>query len=202
MSPFKGWLHRNYDIIRMLVREGTSVLDLGCADGTFLKNLKQEKNIRPLGIEINEEKVVQCIKNGIPVLAGNLDLGLPEFKDHSFDYVILNQTLQEVRKPDFVLDEMLRVGKKAIIGFPNFGHIATRFYLMMRGRMPVTRQIPFQWYNSPNIHFCTVRDFRIFCKDRGYKILDTFYYGAMEANFLISAFPNLLATEAVFLIEK
>ena len=195
-----GWLRRNYDIIRSLIPKGSSILDLGCGDGTIFKNLRLDRNIKGMGIEIDEEKVIQAIANGVPVVQADIDKGLGNFKNGSYDFVILNQTLQMVKKPEYVVSEMLRVGRKAIVGFPNFGSIKIRVDLFSKGRMPVNKNLPYEWFDSPNIHLFTIKDFIHFCHEKGYKILDTYYLQSARANFFISAFPNLLATEAVFLI--
>ncbi len=197
-----GWLHKNYDIIRALIPQGSRVLDLGCGNGSVIRNLQIDKGVRGMGVEIDEEKIIECVKNGVPVIQGDLDLGLSKFRDNSFDFVILNQTLQVVRKPDFVLEEILRVGCKAIVGFPNFGFCMTRFALMTSGRMPVNNHLPFEWYNSPNIHLFTINDFKSYCKEKKILIHDSYYLQAAKASLLINLFPNCLATEAVFLLGK
>lgn len=197
-----GWLHKNYDIIRALIPEGSRVLDLGCGNGAIIKHLQADRNVHGMGVEIDEEKVIECVKNGVPVVQSDLDGGLPFFSDQSFDYVILNQTLQVVRRPDFVIEEMLRVGKKAIVGFPNFAYVKTRLALMVEGRMPVNKHLPYEWYDSPNIHLFTVKDFIRFCRKRKIRILDSFYLQHARANLFISLFPNFFATEAVFLLGR
>ena len=194
------WFYRNYDIICSLIDEKASVLDLGCGDGQLLQDLKKDKNIRPLGIEINEEYVVRACEKGIPVIQSDIDFGLKEFKNYSWDYVILNRTLHVLKKPDYVLQEMLRVGKKVIISFPNFGFWKLRFCFLLKGKMPVSKEFSYPWYSTPNIHLCTIKDFVEFIKNKDCKILDAFYLCGRDANFIISSFPNLLATEAVFLL--
>ena len=196
------WLYRNYDIIESLIQSNSSVLDLGCGTGDFLKLLKQKRNIRCQGVEIDEMKIVQCIKNSIPVIQGDLDEGLRAFQSNSFDYVLLNQTLQMVKKPELVLSEMLRVGRNAIVGFPNFGHYKIRWHLLKKGTMPMTQNLPFHWFDSPNIHLLTIKDFRNYCKRKNYKISDEFFLMREKANSIINLAPNFLATEAVFLLEK
>jgi len=196
------WLYRNYDIIESLILPNSSVLDLGCGTGDFLKLLKQKRNIHCQGVEIDETKIVQCIKNCIPVIQGDLDEGLRAFQSNSFDYVLLNQTLQMVKKPELVLSEMLRVGRKAIVGFPNFGHYKIRWHLLKMGTMPVTQDLSFDWFDSPNIHLLTIKDFRNYCKSKNYKILDEFFLMREKANSIIHLAPNFLATEAVFLLER
>ena len=196
------WLNRNSDIIRAIVTEGSRVLDLGCGDGTIFRDLRQEKGISGMGVEIDEERIIQCVKNGVPVIQADIDRGLNDFKTGSFDFVILNRTLQNLKRPDFVIDEMLRVGRKAIVGFLNFGYIGVRLSLLLTGRMPVTRSLPLNWYDTPNIHFCTIADFKDLCGRKKIDILDAFYLSGNRANLLISLMPNLEATEAVFLISR
>jgi methionine biosynthesis protein MetW len=184
------------------VDEGSRVLDLGCGDGALFRDLRRERGITGMGVEIDEEKIVRCVGNGVPVLQADIDRGLNDFKSGSFDYVILNRTLQTLKRPEFVIDEMLRVGRKAIVGFPNFGYIGIRLSLLLRGRMPVTENLPYHWYDSPNIHLCTVADFHDMCRRKAIAILDAFFLRGERANAVISAMPNVHATEAVFLIAK
>jgi methionine biosynthesis protein MetW len=196
------WFHRNYDIILSLVERNSSVLDVGCGDGTLLRDLVRDRDVRALGIELSEEAVVRCTATGIPVIQADIDLGLKEFRSGSWDTVILNRTLQVLRRPEFVLDEMLRVGRRAVVGLPNFGYYKTRLDLLLKGRMPVSKSLPYPWYESPNIHLCTIRDFEDLVKKKGYRILDEFYIQDNRADGLIGTFPNLLATEAVFLLGR
>ena len=152
-------LHLNYSIITEMIEENKNVLDLGCGNGTLLKMLKDKKNVQGKGIEINQDKVIECMEKGLSVIQGDIDEGLREFTDKKYDYVILNQTLQATEKPDYVIDEMLRVGKKVVVSFPNFAYWRVRFFLFFRGRMPKSKVLPFEWYNTPNIHLLTVNDF-------------------------------------------
>ena len=141
------------------VRSGASVLDLGCGDGELLTRLIQEKQVRAQGIELSEQAIHQCVAGGLSVFQEDIDSGLAEFADKSFDYVILNQTFQQVKKPDFVLQEALRVGKKSIVSFPNFVHFRARFQIFFHGRVPVTSALPYEWYDTPNLHFLSIAYF-------------------------------------------
>jgi methionine biosynthesis protein MetW len=149
-----------YDVIASLVRPGSSVLDLGCGDGELLAKLRKERNVgKAQGIEIDEQAIYRCVARGLSVFHGDIDTGLPEYDVKSFDYVILNQTFQQVKKPRDVLTEALRVGNQAIVSFPNFAHYSARYQLAIKGRAPVTRSLPFERYNTPNIHFLSIADF-------------------------------------------
>ena len=196
------WLHRNYDIIRALVDDGSRVLNLGCGDGSIFRGLQTDRGITGTGVEIDEEKIVQCVGNGVPVIQADVDRGLNDFKTGSFDFVIMNRTLQNLRRPEFVIDEMLRVGRKAIVGFPNFGFLPIRWSLFWTGRMPVTKSLPYHWYDSPNIHLCTISDFKDLCGKKRISILDSYYLRNDRAGFLINAMPNIQASEAIFLISR
>lgn len=155
-----------------LIPEGSSVLDLGCGDGELLASLVKHKQVRGMGIEKNLERVTETMARGVPVLHLDLDEGLPEFPDQSFDYVLLEKTLQTVQKPMTVIDEMLRVGKYGVISFPNFGHPEVTSSLVLRSRMPITPHLPYQWYDTPNIHLFTVNDFFDLCETKGINIID------------------------------
>ena len=191
----------DYEIITELVEPGSRVLDLGCGDGELLEMLVTKKGVTGQGIEIDEANIGRCIAKGVNVIHTNLDEGLADYQNGSFDYVVLNQTLQVVHKPDYVLQEMVRVGKKAIIGFPNFAHIAIRLQLMFKGIMPKTSDLPFEWYNTPNIHLVTIRDFERFCRAQNLKIVDRVFIkgsSAISPYFL----PDLLAKNAIYVIQK
>ena len=153
----------NYKKIIDIVKPNSSILDLGTGEGTLLKLLIDEKKCTGLGIEINQTAVIKSLEKGLSIIQGNLDEGLSMFEDKQFDYAILNQTLQSVQKPDFVIREMLRVAKKVIISFPNFAYYKVRFYLFFKGKMPKSKMLPYEWYNTPNIHLLTVEDFFEFC---------------------------------------
>ncbi len=192
--------HLNYEEIVKIIEPGSSVLDLGCGDGELLYRLKQEKNVIGRGVDIEERMIMLCISKGLSVFQGNLDEGLKDYSSKSYDYVILNQTLQVTHKPVLVLHEMLRVGKKAIISFPNFGYYKLRFQLLFKGRMPVTKELPYQWYNTPNIHLCTRNDFITLCKENNIRILKEI--AIKSGKRIKKIFPNLRATEVIFILEK
>ncbi len=181
------------------VRPGTAVLDLGCGDGLLLKVLSAAKNVRGYGVEIDDDNILACVKNGVNVIQSNLERGLQGFDAGSFDYVILSQTLQAMRHTEEIVLEMLRVGREAIVTFPNFGHWQARWQVAFGGRMPVSSTLPYQWYNTPNVHLCTIRDFERFCADHSIRILErrVLHHGRPVA-FL----ANLLGSVAVFRFEK
>jgi methionine biosynthesis protein MetW len=189
-----------YNLIVSLVEKGTSVLDLGCGDGELLSLLRKEKNIvKAQGIEIDEQAIYKCVARGLSVFHGDIDSGLSEYENKSFDYVILNQSFQQVKKPDIVLGESLRVGKKVIVGFPNFAYFTARYHLAVKGIAPVTRSLPYQWYDTPNIHFLSVADFIHYCRQRNITIESAAYAGK---NRQVKIFPNLFALVGIFLISK
>jgi methionine biosynthesis protein MetW len=175
------------------------VLDLGCGDGQLLAFLAKKKQVRAQGIELNEEAILRCVKEGLSVFQQDIDTGLSEYADNSFDYVVLNQTLQQVKKPDFALQEALRVGKRAIVGIPNFAHYKARWSIFFRGRVPVTASLPFQWYDTPNLHFLSINDFLNYCKKKGIPIEQSFY---KTDNRQVKLLPNLLAEFGYFLLSK
>jgi methionine biosynthesis protein MetW len=156
-------LRLDYEMIESLIPDGAKVLDLGCGDGQLLADLIERKGCQGRGIELDEEAARQCISRGVPVFHGDMLEGLDFYREGQFDVVILSQTLQQTMDPPHVIREMLRVGRRAIISFPNFGHWWVRLQLLLGGRMPHNRLLPYHWYNTPNVHFCTVRDFREFC---------------------------------------
>ena len=187
------------EIISSWVLSGSSVLDLGCGDGELLTRLIQEKQVRAQGIELNGEAIHHCVAGGLSVFQEDIDTGLAEFADKSFDYVILNQTFQQVKKPAFVLQEALRVGRKSIVGFPNFVHFRARFQLFFRGKVPVTPALPYEWFDTPNLHFLSIEDFREYCKKRQIKIEQAEFIGEdSKVRFL----PNLFAEIGLFLLSK
>jgi len=187
------------EIISSWVLPGSSVLDLGCGDGELLTRLIREKRVRAQGIELSEQAIHQCVAGGLSVFQEDIDTGLAEFADESFDYVILNQTFQQVKKPDFVLQEALRVGKKSIVGFPNFVHFRARFQIFFRGRVPVTPSLPFEWYDTPNLHFLSIADFRKYCEKRRMRIEQAKY---VEGDRKVRFLPNLFAEIGLFLLSR
>ena len=187
----------DYAIISEIVEPGTKVLDLGCGEGELLEWLAGNKGVEARGVEISGAKVQRAIARGVSVYQGDIDEGLADYPSGAFDYVILSQTLQETRHPLRVLREMLRVGRRAIVAFPNFGHWRMRTAMLAHGQMPKTRQFPHEWYDSPNIHFLTVQDFENLAAQEGLKIERRYYLaGHRKVTFL----PNLLAEVAVYLV--
>ena len=194
-----------YKIIKDIIKENTRVLDVGCDDGTLMELLKKNKNVDIRGIEISKEKVQICIAKGLTVLEGNAELDLKQFPNHSFDYVVLGQTLQAFINPEIVIKELLRVGKKAVITIPNFGHWKVRLNLLTKGTMPVTKNLPNNWYNSPNIHMCTIKDFVKFSEIMDFKIyksLALMNKNVTNINNHNLFFKNLFAELGIFLIER
>lgn len=195
-------LKLGYSIIADIIEENSKVLDLGCGKGNLLLKLIKEKSVNGLGVEINQDSAISAIEKGLSVIQADIDEGLA-FDDGEYDWVILNQTLQSTEKPDYVIDEMLRVGKKAIVSFPNFAYWKVRFYLFFTGHMPKSKALPYEWYNTPNIHLLTVKDFYEFCKKRKIKILESVYITNEQVNKSITrAFSNFFAEEVIFVISK
>lgn len=197
-SIYEG--HRvDYDMIVDLIEEGARVLDVGCGDGELLCRLIQRRNVKPVGLELAQGNIVTCARRGIMVIQGDIDRGITALPDQSFDYVILSMTLQVIKKPELVLREMLRVGKKCIVSFPNFGHWKVRTSSLFRGRAPVTRNLPYQWHNTPNRYVLSIEDFRRFCNDLDVRIEKEIpLYSEGVATF----WPNLLAEEALYVITS
>ena len=193
----------DHNIITNIIKKNSRVLDIGCADGTLLKTLKSKKNISGQGIEIDHTKVETCLKKGLSVVEGDANFEITNFPDYSFDYVVLSQTLQTVAKPKWVLNEILRIGKNAIISFPNFGHWLCRFQLFLKGKMPVTEDLKLSWYDTQNIHLCTVNDFLELLKDM--KLQTEEIYGISRNKKIIQSNKSLLnifAAHAVLLVNK
>ncbi|MBI4293479.1 MAG: methionine biosynthesis protein MetW [Betaproteobacteria bacterium] len=186
----------DFEAIAGWVKPGSSVLDLGCGDGLLLRYLKQSHSIRGYGIEIADDNVIACVKNGVNVIQSDLERGLAGFDAESFDFVILSQTLQAMRRTEEIVKEMLRVGREAIVSFPNFGHWRSRLQVVL-GRMPVSDELPYQWYDTPNIHLCTVDDFEDFCDEHGIDVLERV---VIHQGRRVSLLPNLLGSLAVFRI--
>jgi len=187
--------------INKIIPPNCRVLDLGCGNGVFLKLLEQEKNVRGLGIELSQEKIIESIATGISVVHGDLNNKLDFADDRSFDYVVVSNTLQEVDRPDHLLQEVVRVGKKAVVSFINFGNIKTRSQLFLKGKMPETKNLPHHWYNTPNIHLATIRDFRELCGLLNIKIIKEIPLGS-SGNLLAKTLPNLFAANCVFEITS
>ncbi len=180
------------------VTPSSSVLDLGCGSGDLISFLVREKNVKAQGIEIDDRAIFECVVKGLNVFHDDIDTGLPEYGDKSFDFVILNQSLQQVKKPEEVLRESLRVGKKVIIGIPNFAHIRARCQIFFNGRVPVTSSLPFAWYNTPNLHFLSILDFIEYCEKQRIVIEETRFMNVKGAIHLL---PNLFALTGIFLLS-
>jgi methionine biosynthesis protein MetW len=187
-----------YKAILSWIRQGSSVLDLGCGDGALLSLLVREKDVKAQGIEIDERSIHQCVARGLSVFHEDIDRGLSDYSDRSFDYVVLNQSFQQVKQPDIVLKEALRVGRKVIVGFPNFAHYLARLQIFFRGITPVTPSLPYEWHDTPNLHFLSILDFINYCRRRKIKIEDSAFIGK---NGVKKIFPNLFALVALFLIS-
>ena len=194
-----------FKVISDLIEDNKKVLDVGCADGTLMQFLKENKNINVRGLEIAKEKVQECIAKGLTVIEGNAEKDLKQFPDKSFDYVVLSQTLQAFLSPELVLDELLRVGKKAIVTIPNFGNWKVRLHLLFKGTMPITKSLPEQWHSTPNLHMCTIKDFVNFIKSKEIKMIKTLALNNNNVSNITNnnlGTKNLFADLGIFLIEK
>ena len=194
-----------YKIITDIIEKNSSILDVGCDDGTLMEFLKANKSSNIRGIEISKEKVQTCIAKGLTVIEGNAEFDLKQFPNDSFDYVVLGQTLQAFVNPELVIKELLRVGKKAIVTIPNFGHWKVRLDLLTKGTMPITDSLPHNWYNTPNIHMCTIKDFVKFSEIIGFKIFKSLALKNKSISNINNSnlfFKNLFGELGIFLIEK
>jgi methionine biosynthesis protein MetW len=193
----------DYKLIEALVPAGATVLDLACGDGELLSELITVKGVRGSGVELSNEAVEACVARGLSVFHGDLDEGLADFADASHDVVILSMSLQQLRRPRMIVREMVRVGRQAIVSFPNFAHWTARTQLFVRGRMPVSRDLPYQWWDTPNIHLCTVKDFRRLCHEEGLRIGQELYLRGVDKSppsRVVS--PNLTARVAIFVVHR
>jgi len=188
-----------HEVISSWIDHGASVLDLGCGDGELLSLLIRDREVRAQGIELSDQAIHSCVASGLSVFQEDIDTGLSDYGDGSFDYVILNQTFQQVRKPDFVLTEALRVGKKVIVGFPNFCYIGDRFQIFFRGKVPVTASLPYEWFETPNLHFLSIANFKDYCSRKDIEIESAAF---VSKNKRIRLLPNLFGEVGLFLLSK
>lgn len=192
-------IHPDHQIIYSIIEPHSRVLDLGCGEGELLYPLVRDKHVLAQGIELDDKAIRECVKKGLSVFHDDIESGLREYPDDSFDYVIMNQSMQEVKKVDCVIGEALRIATNVIIGFPNFAHLQSRFSLFFRGKSPMTKSLPYLWYDTPNVRFLSITDFRDFCAEKKIRIVQARYLGEKsEVRFL----PNLLALNAIFVLTK
>ena len=189
---------KDFEAISNWIKPASSVLDLGCGDGELLVHLKESRNITGYGIENDDAGILACVANGVNVIQSNLESGLKEVGDGAFDYVILSQTLQAMKRTEAVIDEMLRVGTEAIVSFPNFGYWQHRWQLL-KGRMPVSDALPYAWHNTPNVHMCTVADFDAFCARKNLRVLNRLVMNGEREQMVL---PNLMGTLALYRLAK
>jgi|TARA_Y100000389_G_scaffold167242_1_gene172337 methionine biosynthesis protein MetW len=198
-------MKQEFKIISNFIEKNTRVLDVGCGDGTLIEFLRNNKEIDIRGIEISKDNSQKCVGKGLTVIEGDAEKDLSQFPDSSFDFVILSQTLQAFLNPEIVIQELLRVGKKAIVTVPNFGFWKVRLHLLIKGTMPITKNLPDEWYNTPNIHMCTIKDFYKFCNQRNIKLDKALALHNEKISFINEAninIKNLSAELGIFLIEK
>jgi methionine biosynthesis protein MetW len=188
----------DFAAIAAWIPKGAAVLDLGCGDGSLLRYLKETREVKGYGVEISDMNVVSCINNGVNVIQNDLDSGLADFETDTFDYVLLSQTLQATRHTEVLIQEMLRVGRAGIVSFPNFGYWRNRFKILL-GNMPVSRELPYQWYDTPNVHLCTLHDFETFCDIHRVEILER---RVMTGESEVKMMPNLLGSTAVYRFQR
>jgi len=198
-------MKQEFKIIADNIENNTRVLDVGCGDGVLIEYLKKEKNVDVRGLEISKDKVQICISKGLTVIEGNAEIDLKQFPNNSFDYVVLSQTLQAFVNPEKVIKELLRVGKRAIVTIPNFGFWKVRLHLLLKGTMPVTKALPDEWYNTPNLHMCTIKDFVEFSNIMNFKIFKSIALNDKNMTKIDRSnlfFKNLFSELGIFLIEK
>ena len=198
-------MKKEFKVIADLLKNNTRVLDVGCGDGSLMNLLNRDKNIEVRGLELNQDNVQQCINKGLPVIQGNAETELHQFPNQSFDYVILSQTLQAFLDPEGVIHQLLRIGKKSIVTIPNFGHWKVRLHLLLKGTMPVTKNLPNEWYNTPNLHMCTIKDFVNFCEQRKIKLFSSLSLRNEKVSSINKKnliLQNLISELGIFLIEN
>lgn len=188
-----------YRAILKWIHQDSSVLDLGCGAGDLLDLLVRERGVKAQGIEIDEQAIYQCVAKGLSVFHEDIDNGLSGYPDRSFDYVILNQSLQQVKKPDVVIKEALRVAGEVIIGFPNFAHYSARFQMFFKGKAPITPSLPYEWHDTPNLHFLSISDFVDYCRQRRINIKDSFFIGRERE---VKIYPNFFGLVGMFVISE
>ena len=196
-------MKKEFKVISELIESKSKALDVGCGDGDLMKYLFENKTKDIRGLEISKESVQNCLSKGLPVIEGNAENDLVQFPNHSFEYVILSQTLQAFLNPENVIKELLRVGKKAIVTIPNFGHWKVRLKLLINGTMPLTENLPYEWHNTPNLHMCTIKDFFIFCEKRNIKVLRSLALNQekiSEISVKNLKYKNLMSDLGIFLI--
>lgn len=196
-------LQPELDILQKWITPGSRVLDLGCGDGILLQSLSKSHQIEGYGLEIDPERITACIAKGVNVIETDINKGLAHFPDKSFETVLMTNSLQALMRPDRTIEEMLRIGRECVVTFPNFGNIRARTYLSVKGQMPVTKQLSYQWYDTPNIHFCTVKDFEALCLEKNINILHraTVTTHAIDRQ-LMGIWPNLFAETAIYHLSK
>ena len=198
-------MKKEFKVISDLIEEKSRALDIGCGDGNLMEYLLQNKTKDIRGLEISKEKVQNCLSKGLAVIEGDAENDLKQFPNKSFDYVILSQTLQAFLSPENVINELLRVGNRAIVTIPNFGHWKVRIDLLTKGTMPITKNLPNEWFNTPNLHMCTILDFYNFCKNRNIKIFKSLSLNGEKITSINSSnlkFKNLISELGIFLLEK
>ena len=198
-------MKKEFQIISELIENNTRVLDVGCGDGTLMKFLKDKKNVDTRGLEISKENVQNCISKGLSIIEGNAEKDLHQFPNLSFDYVVLSQTLQAFLNPEKVIDDLLRVANKAIVTIPNFGYWKIRLHLLLKGTMPVTKNLPDEWYNTPNLHMCTIKDFFNFCSKKNIEIYKSIALNGEKTSTIQKTnlnIKNINSEVGIFLIKK
>ena len=189
----------DHSIIYSIIEADSRVLDLGCGEGDLLYPLVRDKRVQAQGIELDDKAIQECVKKGLSVFHDDIERSLREYPDNCFDYVILNQSMQEVRNVDFVIQEALRIGSKVIVGFPNFAYIRSRLMLFLRGKAPITRSLPYLWFDTPNVRFLSIDDFRDFCAEKNIRVMEAHY---IKEKKVVHFWPNLLALNAIFVLAK
>jgi len=185
--------------IYSIIDPGAKVLDLGCGEGDLLYLLVRDKQVMAQGIELDDRAIQECVKKGLSVFHDDIESGLREYPEHSFDFVILNQSMEEVKNVDSVIHDALRIGKKVIVGFPNFAYIQARLMLFFKGRAPITKSLPYSWFDTPNVRFLSITDFMEYCSDKNIRIISAHYLGKKG---IVRFFPNLMALNAIFILSK